>query len=194
MKLNGVFLATRERSALGQKSAGGLDTAKRPMTSGRPFGDHRTMGLWPFQRKSEAGRHRDRDPSRRPRGQLVLVVEDHEDTQTCIVEQLLDYGFDVVTASDGETAMRLIRERRPALVYLDMNLPNVSGYDVCEQIRADPSLRCIPVVMTSAQTSVAVHAACIEAGADAFVPKPFQLDAFAEMIGRIVCRTENDVL
>ena len=129
---------------------------------------------------------------RLPRGQLVLVVEDHEDTQTCVAEQLADYGFEVVTASDGESAMRLMRERRPALIYLDMNLPNLSGYDVCEQIRTDPSLQDIPVVMTSAQTSLSVRASCIEAGADAFVPKPFQLDVFAKMIGRMVARAAGD--
>jgi len=132
--------------------------------------------------------------NRLPRGQLVLVVEDHEDTQTCVAEQLADYGFEVVTASDGESAMRLMRERRPALVYLDMNLPNLSGYDVCEQIRTDPSLKDIPVVMTSAQTSISVRASCIEAGADAFVPKPFQLDVFAKMIGRMVSRAAADAL
>ena len=126
--------------------------------------------------------------NRLPRGQLVLVVEDHEDTQACVAEQLADYGFEVVTASDGEAAMRLMRERRPALVYLDMTLPKASGYEVCEQIRTDPSLRDIPVVMTSAHTSINVHAACIEAGADAFVPKPFQLDVFADMIRRMVSR------
>jgi two-component system chemotaxis response regulator CheY len=128
------------------------------------------------------------------KGQLVLVVEDHEDTQTCVAQQLEDYGFEVATASDGESAMRLMRERRPALVYLDMNLPNVSGYDVCEQIRTDPMLQDIPVVMTSAQTSISVRASCMEAGADAFVPKPFQLDAFAKMIGRMVSRTAGDAL
>jgi len=139
------------------------------------------MGDWPFRRTcKEVVKHAI------PKGQLVLVVEDHEDTQTCVAQLLEEYGFEVATASDGESAMRLIRERRPALVYLDMNLPNLSGYDVCEQIRTDPLLQDIPVVMTSAQTSVSVHASCIEAGADAFVPKPFQLDVFAEMIGRMV--------
>jgi len=141
------------------------------------------MGDWPFRRTcKEVVKHAI------PKGQLVLVVEDHEDTQTCVAQLLEEYGFEVATASDGESAMRLIRERRPALVYLDMNLPNLSGYDVCEQIRTDPLLQDIPVVMTSAQTSVSVHASCIEAGADAFVPKPFQLDVFAEMIGRMVSR------
>ena len=138
------------------------------------------MGNWPFHQQRERGGM----PT--IRGQLVLIVEDHADTQTCVAEQLTDIGFEVMTASDGESAMRLIHERRPALLYLDMNLPNVSGYDVCEQIRADPSLQDMLIVMTSAQTSIAVRAACIEAGADAFVPKPFQLDVFAEMIERMI--------
>jgi DNA-binding response OmpR family regulator len=119
-------------------------------------------------------------------------VEDHQDTQMCVAEQLTDCGFDVITASDGESALDLIREMRPALVYLDMNLPNVSGYDVCEQIRADPLLQNIAVVMTSAQSSVSVRAACFEAGADAFVPKPFHLDSFAEMIRRMVTRSDEE--
>jgi CheY-like chemotaxis protein len=119
----------------------------------------------------------------------VLVVEDHEDTQACVAEQLADCGFEVATASDGEAAMRLIHERRPALVYLDMNLPNVSGYDVCEQIRSDPALQDIPVVMTSAHTTVNVRAHCMESGADAFVPKPFEVDAFAELIEQMIART-----
>ena len=144
------------------------------------------MANWPFTRNREPSA-----PETMLRGQLVLIVEDHEDTQTCVAEQLADYGFEVLTASDGESAMRLMLERRPAVVYLDMNLPNLSGYDVCEQIRADPSLRDIPIVMTSAQTSVAVRAACIEAGADAFVPKPFQVDAFARMIESMVSAPEE---
>jgi len=145
------------------------------------------MGTWHFRRPFE--------PSIKktiPRGQLVLIVEDHEDTKSCVAQQLVDYGFEVATASDGESALRLIQERRPDLVYLDMNLPNVSGYDVCEQIRTDPSLQDMPVVMTSAHTSITVHAACIEAGADAFVPKPFQLDVFAQMVGRMIARGAGD--
>jgi CheY-like chemotaxis protein len=124
-------------------------------------------------------------------GHLVLVVEDHEDTKACVAEQLSDCGYEVITASDGESALRKIRERRPALVYLDMNLPTVSGYEVCEQIRTDPSLRDIPIVMTSARATITVRAACLEAGADAFVPKPFQLDAITEMISRMLSEASN---
>ncbi len=147
------------------------------------------MGYWPFRQSGK-----DVVEGEIPKGQLVLVVEDHEDTQTCVAQQLEDYGFEVATASDGESAMRLMRERRPALVYLDMNLPNVSGYDVCEQIRTDPSLQNVRVVMTSAQTSLAVRASCIEAGADAFVPKPFHLDVFADMIRRMLARGDGEAV
>jgi CheY-like chemotaxis protein len=145
------------------------------------------MGFWHFRRTLHPSIN-----ETIARGQLVLIVDDHEDTKTCLAEQLADYGFEVATASDGESALRLIHERRPALVYLEMNLPTVSGYDVCEQIRTDPSLQDLPVVMTSAHTSITVHAACIEAGADAFVPQPFQLDAFAQMIGRMIARGAAD--
>jgi two-component system, OmpR family, phosphate regulon response regulator PhoB len=147
------------------------------------------MGDWPFLRTPKEG-----DMKQVPQGQLVLVVEDHEDTQACVAQLLESYGFEVATASDGESAMRQIRERRPALVYLDMNLPNVSGYDVCEQIRTDPALQDIPIVMTSAQKSVAVRASCLEAGADAFVPKPFQLDVFAALIARMIASPRAEAI
>lgn len=117
---------------------------------------------------------------------LVLVVEDHPDTRTAVVEHLEEHGFEVAIASDGEAALRAIREKQPDLVYLDMNLPRISGYDVCEQIRTDPLLREVGVIMTSAQCSLHVHVACLEAGADAFIPKPFELDALADAMDRIV--------
>src|SRR6187399_2381774 len=98
----------------------------------------------------------------------VLVVEDDPDTRSAVAEHLMQSGFDVTVAADGMTAMRLVQERRQQVIYLDMNLPSISGFDVCEQIRADPGLRGIGVVMVSAQGSINVEAFCFEAGADAF--------------------------
>jgi two-component system phosphate regulon response regulator PhoB len=67
-----------------------------------------------------------------------------------------------------------------------MNLPQISGYDVCEQIRSDPALQGLGILMTSAQGSLAVRAFCLDAGADGFLPKPFELDEVAEAIERIL--------
>jgi DNA-binding response OmpR family regulator len=110
------------------------------------------------------------------RSRLVLVVEDHPDTQSAVAMHLAECGFEVAVASDGLTALQFIRENHPALVYLDLNLPHISGYDVCEQIRADPDLKDIIVLMTSARGSLDVRAHALEAGADAYVPKPYSLE------------------
>jgi len=127
------------------------------------------------------------------RGLLVLVVEDHPDTQSMVAEHLTERGFEVVVAADGITAMQIIRDRRPRLVYLDVNLPHISGYDVCEQIRADPELNDVAVLMTSARHSIDVHAYSLEAGADVYMPKPYN---FNELMGHVerLCGRERPTL
>jgi len=115
----------------------------------------------------------------------VLVVEDDPDTQSAVAQYLRECGFEVTVAADGVTAMRIVRETHQRVVYLDMNLPNISGFDVCEQIRADPELCEMGVVMVSAQSSINVEAFCFEAGADAFVRKPFDLDDLAKLVAQI---------
>lgn len=116
----------------------------------------------------------------------ILIVEDHLETQAVVAEYLSQEGFAVMLAADGESAFAQIRENRPILVYLDMNLPHISGYEVCERIRAEPSLSDVAILMTSAQTSRQVEAFCLEAGADAFLPKPFDLDNLATTIRRLI--------
>jgi two-component system, OmpR family, phosphate regulon response regulator PhoB len=117
---------------------------------------------------------------------LILIVEDHPDTRVAVAEHLGQRGFDVEVASHGDDAMRLLRERRPDLVYLDMNLPQISGYEVCEQIRTDAALRETGILMTSAQSTMQVEAFCLEAGADAFLAKPFEIEEVFEHISRIL--------
>jgi DNA-binding response OmpR family regulator len=119
------------------------------------------------------------------RSRLVLVVEDHPDTQSAVAEHLAQLGFEVAVASDGLSALALIRERRPTIVYLDLNLPHISGYDVCEQIRADPELQNVAILMTSARGTLDVRAHALEAGADAYVPKPYSLEQLVSHLERL---------
>jgi DNA-binding response OmpR family regulator len=115
----------------------------------------------------------------------VLVVEDHPDTQSAVAEHLSESGFEVAVASDGLAALAMIRERRPTLVYLDLNLPHISGYDVCEQIRADPELEDVFILMTSARGTLDVRAHALEAGANAYVPKPYSLEQLVSHLERL---------
>ena len=122
------------------------------------------------EKQGAGGPPRTGDPRR-----LILVVEDEPDIRSLVAEHLIDAGFDVCLASDGETALQLVRERRPGLVCLDLNLPRISGYDVCEQIRTDPAANDIAILMTSARNSLDIKVFSLEAGADAYLAKPYAL-------------------
>ena len=109
------------------------------------------------------------DP-RRPR---VLVVDDHKENLLQVKTLLLRAKYDVLTAEDGFTALSLIERAAPDLVLLDVMMPGMSGYEVCERIRARDATRLLPVVMLTALTDVSDRIRGIEAGADDFLSKPF---------------------
>jgi DNA-binding response OmpR family regulator len=115
-------------------------------------------------------------------GRRVLVVEDDPDIRALVVEHLFAAGFDVDQARNGEIALQMIRERAPEVVCLDLNLPRISGYDVCEQIRADVAIKDISILITSARNSLDVRVFSLEAGADAYLTKPFGLDELTDEI------------
>jgi CheY-like chemotaxis protein len=133
-----------------------------------------------------------RAPQRKPRLQLhgtlpprlALVVEDDPDTQSALAAYLEQDGWEIELASDGDDALRITRERRPELVCLDLNLPDISGYDVCERIRSDPALAGTIIVMMSARATIDVRAYSLEAGADAYLAKPYELEELSATIER----------
>ena len=112
------------------------------------------------------------DPRYRNFGRLVLVVEDDPDIGSLVAEHLLAVGFDVCRAQTGEMAMQMIRERLPDVVCLDLNLPRISGYDVCEQICADVALKEISILITSARNSLDVRVFSLEAAPTPILPSP----------------------
>ena len=104
-------------------------------------------------------------PNKRQLGGLLLVVEDEPNVLSMVAQHLMAAGFDVCLAPNGEVTLALIRERLPAVVCLDLNLPRISGYDVCEQIRADPAIQDISVLIKSARNSFDVRVFALERGA-----------------------------
>jgi two-component system response regulator RegX3 len=115
-------------------------------------------------------------PTEAPR---ILVVEDEEALADTVRYNLEREGYAVTLASDGRRAIERFHAEPPALVILDLMLPEVSGLDVCRMIRAESD---VPIIMVTAKDSEADKVAGLELGADDYVTKPFSV---RELISRV---------
>jgi two-component system phosphate regulon response regulator PhoB len=106
----------------------------------------------------------------------VLVADDDPTIVQLLVSTLVKEGFRVVTANDGESALRLARAQRPALMLLDWQMPGASGVEVTRRLRSepDPELRDTPVVLITAQAGAANTEVGFAAGVTDYLTKPFR--------------------
>jgi two-component system phosphate regulon response regulator PhoB len=105
---------------------------------------------------------------------LVLCADDDEDILSLVSLRLQRAGFQVVTAADGEEAVQIARSRRPALAVLDVMMPKRTGYEVLAELRGDEALREMKVILLSARVQEGDVAQGMDAGADAYLAKPFK--------------------
>ena len=105
---------------------------------------------------------------------LVLCADDDEDILSLVSLRLQRAGFQVATAADGEEAMQVARDRRPALAVLDVMMPKRTGYEVLAELRRDEALRGMKVILLSARVQEGDVARGMDAGADAYLVKPFR--------------------
>lgn len=103
----------------------------------------------------------------------VLVVEDEKSISTLIQYNLEKEGFKVLISETGEEGFELIKKNLPDLVLLDWMLPDLSGIDICRQIKKDTKLKSIPVIMLTAKSEETDKIRGFETGADDYVTKPF---------------------
>lgn len=125
----------------------------------------------------------------------VLIVDDERSVVDTLSAVLSIRGFEVLEAYSGEMASRLLQEQpRPDLIVLDILLPGVSGLEWCQQLKADPELKQIPVLMITVITKdsdVADGFWRIGSGADDFVTKPFDPFVLADRIERLLARSQG---
>ena len=105
----------------------------------------------------------------------VLIVDDEADLAHLLEFNLRQAGFDPRVAVTGAEAIRMARERTPHLVILDVMLPDMSGVDVCRQLKALPETRAVPVMMLTARGEEEDRVRGFEVGADDYVVKPFSV-------------------
>jgi two-component system, cell cycle response regulator len=103
----------------------------------------------------------------------ILVVEDNDANRVMLCRRLNKQGFATTEAANGREALDRIPERRFDLVLLDIMMPEVDGYTVLRELKADPELQAIPVIMISAVDEMASVVRCIEMGAEDYLAKPY---------------------
>jgi class 3 adenylate cyclase/CheY-like chemotaxis protein len=115
-------------------------------------------------------------------GQRILVVDDMPKNVKLLEDILTAKGYEVVTAESGPQALERIKAERPDLVLLDVMMPGMNGYEVCQAIRANPETGILPVVMVTALDAKEERVKGLEAGADDFLTKPVnQPELFARV-------------
>ena len=121
----------------------------------------------------------------------ILVIDDEEDIRELLEYNLTKEGFRVYTQPDGSNGLKMIRERRPDLIILDLMLPGLDGLDVCRIVKNDKDLNHIPIVMLTAKGEEEDVITGLELGADDYITKPFSMYILIARIKAIFRRMES---
>jgi two-component system cell cycle response regulator DivK len=103
----------------------------------------------------------------------ILVVEDHEDNRQILRDLLSSRGYDMVEAEDGEQALAMAEDRRPALILMDVQIPLLDGYEVTRRLKANPALSNIPIIVVTSYALSGDESKARAAGCNAYVSKPY---------------------
>lgn len=116
----------------------------------------------------------------------ILIVDDEPNIVTSLEFLMRREGFEVDIAADGEQALRAVGRIVPDLVLLDIMLPRVNGFEVCEKLRADPRYSRVKIVMLTAKGRDTDVAKGMALGADLYVTKPFSTKELVAQIGQML--------
>ncbi len=125
----------------------------------------------------------------------ILIIEDDEDIQQLVSFNLIKAGFHASCADDGEEGLKLLKEQRVHTVVLDLMLPGISGYEVCEKIRKHKKKRInqLPIIMLTAKGEENDIVTGLESGADDYITKPFSPKVLVARIKSVLRRGKGSM-
>ena len=123
-----------------------------------------------------------------PRGAMkrILIVEDNELNMKLLRDVLEAYGYATITTAQGAASLALARENRPDLILMDLQLPDISGYDAVRQLKDHEETRLIPVVAVTAFAMIGDERKALTCGCDAYLAKPILLRDFLNLVEKFI--------
>jgi CheY-like chemotaxis protein len=120
--------------------------------------------------------------------ELILIVEDNEKNLKLVRDVLRHTGYQTIEAGTGEDGIRLAKERGPALILMDIQLPGIDGITALGQLRADPATRAIPVIAVTASAMTQDRKKILAAGFDGYQTKPIKVREFMDVVRQTLDR------
>ena len=129
--------------------------------------------------------------SEEARSRSIVIVEDDEDIADSIRYNLEREGFRVRVATTGEDALNLIFGGPPNLILLDLNLPHMSGFEMCRRLRAESTTAHVPILILTARTDESDKVLGLNLGADDYITKPFSMRELVARVNAVLRRTDG---
>lgn len=131
----------------------------------------------------------------KPSQYTILVVEDNATNMRLLIELLLDDGYQVEAAVNGLEALEMTEAILPDLVLLDVMMPGLNGYEVCEKLQENPETQGIPIIFVTAIAQVADKIRAFELGAVDYITKPFNTrEVMVRLKGHLIRRSQHQYL
>ncbi len=126
--------------------------------------------------------------------QKILIVDDEAGVLTLLESVLTSSGFQVLKASDGSVAVSIVGKEHPALVLLDLNMPNLNGFETCRALRKDPQNHNLPIVILTGKNTESDIVHALDSGADDYINKPFDQGELIKKINHLLAKAKTGKL
>lgn len=116
----------------------------------------------------------------------ILYVEDNSDNRTLVRRVLTAEGYTIIEAVNATQALEILKNTKPNLILMDINMPDIDGYTLTTQIKGMSGLGSIPIIALTANVMRGDRERSLEAGCDGYIQKPIDIDALSEQIERFL--------
>jgi len=123
-------------------------------------------------------------------GERILYIEDNAENRTLVRRVLMSEGYTLIEAADGAAGLRAAEAQRPNLILVDINLPDIDGYEVTSRIKTTPRLSHIPIIAMTANVMQGDREKSLAAGCDGYIQKPIDVDLLPEQIVKFLARVK----